>query len=1120
MHMLTHTAPQHEAAAPLVRSRSAFHPLENAGDCGEACEESNRALPPLATSASSSKSHGLHASNDALLPNPWRQRTTLDDLEDRQRRDPHGVAQFRPVLQASRDSFRSPSNGLKPLLEPYLCAQNLAQEVRVDTWHLRRARYLQWLRKGAATAPERQVVHGGPSCQAAYLGMKMSTVTRLGSGDNSASTTRRTFKASGKSHLESLRTGTSSTTHPSMPLLSPSLHTTLPEVKEYNVSPTHTSVSVKERISAASNTSLLLSRTNPNELAVRCLFQAARMGAAAVVDSSAVETTSLSKPDEVASSLSVQCTSESLQRWPHASLVHETTGGLDNGGGATLPCEHRGAGAVAVDINTFAKAVGASGAASGPPRDLFGDLFTDDVTFGLFDLGNEARGEEECASTSNSTMALPPEYDLVDILRNRMHRVVATFTPSSKHTLDEPPVVAKTHTILGKARLATNTPTQALLVKLVESERASRTAVNDEAFPAQQLSAASESVARALRRLLYEEEYERDLLRQLALQSSPTRWYSTLLPSGEEGVRFRIAIPPTMTDDIVIRERLRSAMLHAAQAIAQPRCDAVAAEKACRHATLPVFKNTCGGQSWFPEEHARLMVERAASAKALLFQQWTSLHAKLSAQLCLFTEEAEQRHRLLGEFLSCMHPAPCVCLTCDLEVLAMSAVQLEPTVKPVCWYVSVVLGRHKDVLQQELLVQYQAEFNRLYDFFRVEFSALYSYKKLVADEGRRFRQTIQYHEFCLRVAASHQNGQQQPRSEATSPEDALMLRPSSRSSIACTPERTALAEVVLDSAASTPMRASSLYRGDSRMWRLRQRRLRNCAALDSPFFSYLLYTEVLITAATEDEVRTVIVVSETTARAELKTHMLAEESCLRLLEREWQNRARIVAEQDEAYNTMHAGPLVELHAAHVAEVQAVQTATYAKCCKEALQSFVEAAVAEKLAAGMAELNWYCPFVCKTRHLALTLLVVDSSATQSKASSRKWLDRQQHMSLFNSEQRLRDRTVLVEEADARECITAAAEVSLRHARQLEARRLSEEMAAVRKAALLAAEAVQRARDKEEATIRAQLQREERAADPSKRPSTNMRPDTVNSFLVMTTALEEDFEVFLPSLSSDS
>lgn len=1115
MLMVARTARPREKAAASATLRSPLYLFGNAGDCGESDKESDSATPPLSRSASSPKPLVPYASSDALPPNPWRQRTTVNDLERAQCRDPRGVAQFRPVLQAAGETLDSPLSEPKPLLEPYLYAQDLARVATVDAWQLRRSRYLQRLRNGAATPWEVHVGDKGPQCHSCYLDTGISPLPRLNSSDDDPSNERHSLNTADKNGLDSHLARSSSTTPIPLPLLTPSPPVESPEItKESTVSRTDAGASAWRMRSGAHDASPLLSGANPNVLAVRCLFQAARMEAAAAARS-------IPEPaDEIASSLSAQSTSKSHRWQPRASLTHKPTGTLLKSGADAMPPDRGDAGGPKVDPDTFSKASAASGATSAAPLGFLGNLFIDDATLALFGCRDTDRDEEELVNTSNSTVTLPSEHGLADILRDRVHQRTVTFTLSSNHTLDEPPMTTKTHAILGKARLATNTSTQALLIRAARPERLPRAAAGGEAFPAQPTSATSRNLVQAMRRLLYAEEYERGLLCQLAQQSSPTRWYSTLLPNGKDGIRFRLLIPPTMTDDVAVHERLYSAIRHAAQAIAQPRRDAAAAEEARRHAPLPVLDKRSVNQSFCAADDAQLTVERAGAEKTLLLKRWTSLHENLSAQLRLFTEEAAQRRRLLGEFLSCAHPFPCMCLTCDLEVLAMSAVPLEPTVKPACWYASVVLSRHKDVLQKELLARYHAERHRLYDLFKVEFRALYTYKKLVSHEARRLRQMIRYHEFCLRVAASREGDRQQPRSEDVPPADFATPRPSSSGSTALTPMQTALLEVVYESEAALPMRARLLHHGGSCMWRLRQRRLRCCAAFDSPFFSYLLYTDVLTTVAAEEEVRTMRMVSETVERAALKASMIAEEAFAHFSESERRARVQVSAERDEAYDALCAGPLANLQAAYAAELQKAQVAAYAKSCEGARQSFVAAAVAEKMAAEEGEMNWHRQFVFEMRQRSLALLVAGRSAAQSTAASREWLGRQQHMSLFNNEQRLRDRIVLVEETDARVRITAAAEASLRHARKREALRLSEEAATTREAAQRAVEAVQCACDLEEAAVRAQLQREERAADPSKRPSVHMRADAVNSFFRMTAELEEDFDVFLSNLSSDT
>ncbi|KAG5475040.1 hypothetical protein CUR178_04490 [Leishmania enriettii] len=1078
-------ARRRERVAASVTARLPFHSTDHPEEHAEGGEERDSALPPLWSPAYSSQELVAYAFNDASPSNPWRQRTTLDALEVQQRRGPHGVVRFRPALQDSGDGVRNLANELKPLLEPYLYAQELAREAITDTWQLRCSRYLQWLRKGAATALQAREAHGGARCRSECPGKRVSTVAALCMGEGFTSSKLLVLDAAGKSVLDNLRAGTSSTAAMPLSLLPSSSPVASPDIKS-TVSHTHASASVWQTASQPNGASLLRSGTNPNELAVRLLFQAARMTAATAAADNTVAAPSYRAPaDEFVEWLSVQSASGGRRRLMPLPLVRESAEALVNGDAHPLPSRHLGANGAGVDTEAFEAVASAPGAASAAPLDSM-KYVRNNAELTRFDSENAESDEAEYVNVSNPTVVVPSEYDLADVLRNRMHRAVAIFTPSSEHTLDAPPTAAKTHTILGKARLATNTSVQAPL--------------------------ASRNPARVLRRFLYEEEYERDLLRQLALQSSPARWYSALLPSGKDGIRFCLLHPPTMADDAAVRRRLHGAVLQAAEAIAQPRRDAAAAEEARRHPILPGpdkrrdDNSSCGADE-------RLTVQRASREKAALFTKWTSLHAALSAQLRLVTEEAEQRRVVLGEFLSCTHPAPCVCLDLDLEVLAMSAVQLEPTVKSACWFASVVLGRHQDTLQQELLKRYQAEHDYLYSFFKVEFFALYCHQKLMADEARRFDQMIQYHQFCLRVAASREGDEKLPHRQGSREGNAVTSARCPFGSTACTPEQTALSVGAGDSAASPGMHLSTLYRDDSRMRLLRLRRLRYCSAFDSPFFSYLVYTELLVTAAAEEEVRGMLMAAELDKHAELKSKMISEEALGRLFDSESLHRARIDAEREEAHNAMFAGPVVQLHAARMAEVRAVQAAAYATSCEEALQRFAATAVAEKMAAEEAEMDGYRPFLREMRQQMLALQAAGRSAAQSQAVSREWLDRQQHMSLFSSEQRLRDRIAMLEEADARVRITAAAEASLRQARHLEARRWSEE-------ANTANEAAQHARDREAAALVAQLQREEFEADLRKRRRADMRAGNVNSFFTVATALEDDFEAFLPSLSNGS
>ncbi|GET90048.1 hypothetical protein, conserved [Leishmania tarentolae] len=1097
MLMATHSAPFREKAAASFAFRSPFPLLENVRDYSENSKESDGALPPLLRVTLPPETLVPSGCIDALPPNPWRQRTTVDELERAQRKNPRGVAQFRPVVQATAETYDSLQNEAKPLLEPYRYAQALAQAATADPWDLRFRRKYGWQRKAVATPREGRLVDDGPKCQSSCIG----------SVDNHSSTNRHRLNEADKSGIGSPGARRSSTMLTPPSHVQPFLPVESPETrKECTVSCTEVSEPAWQVMGTANEASPLFSGANPNELAVRCLFQAARMEAAASGAGNAHTALSSQEPAGVISSVSTHRTSESGPWQPPASFTHETAG---------IPFS----GSAHVTIDTSEKAESPVGTAGTLPLGPLSNLLIDGATLALFGLENTESDEEKPVSTSNSTMAPPSEYDLDHILHDRMHQRVATFTPSSRHTLDEPPRTAKAHAILGTPRLATNTSTQALLINAGELERHSQPAAGCVTWTAQPASATSQNSVRAMRRLFYDEEYERGLLLQLAQQSSPTRWYSKLLPNGKDGIRFRLLLPPHMTDDKTLHERLYGAIRQATQAIAQPRRDAAAVEEAHRHAPLWVLDNRKVNQFSATEDKS-ITLERASAEKTLLFKKWSRLHENVSAQLLLFREEAEQRRRLLGEFFSCKHPFPCICLTCDLEVLDMSALELEPTVKPACWYASVVLGRHKDVLQKELLALYLAERHHLYGFFKVEFSALYAYKKLESEESRRFRKMVQYHEFCLRVAASGKHEQQQPQNEGLPPVDAVTSRPVPSDATALMPEQAAVPEDVEKSAAAPPMCAHLLRRGDSRMWRLRQHRLRSCAAFDSPFFSYLLYTQVLAAVAAEDHVRAKLMLSETAERAKLEASMMAEESFARLSESERRGRVQISVDCEDGYSALRTGPFIELQAAHAAELQTAQVLAYAKTCEESRKNFVAAAVAEKVAAEVEEMNRYRQFMFEMRQRSLALLVARRSVAESKAASGEWLRCQQHRSLFNSEQRLRDRIALVEERDEQARIVAAAEESLRQARRDEASRLSEEAAAMREAAQREAEAVQRARDLKEAAIRAQLQREERAMYPSKRPSASMRPDTVSSFFRLATELDEDFDVFLPSLSNDS
>ncbi|KAG5474369.1 hypothetical protein LSCM1_03149 [Leishmania martiniquensis] len=1100
---LTCAARRRERTAASATARSTFYSANYPDKYAEHSEGREGALPPLSTPTSSSKTLVPYAFHEAVPPNPWRQRTTLDALEARQRSGPHGVARFRPALEASREAVNSPSNHVKPLLEPFLCAEELAREAVADTWDLRYSRYLQWLRKGAVSALEAQEAHGGRRCPVEHRDTQLSTVATNSTGGNFTASELLAIDAVRKGGLGNLRAEMCSTGPKPLPLLPPCSLAAPPEVRD----------NVGQTVSSVDNASRQLSGANPNEVAVRLIFQESRAAAAIAGAGHTEAAASHAAPgDEIAALSAARSTRESLWWLPSVSWTHGVSGTLDSEIADLLVSGDWGAVGAEVGIDASAAVPCATAPASGAPLGSH-DCVLDDGSKTPFGFINAENDDEEYENASHSSIEPPSAYDLATLLRDRMHRTVATFTASSEHTLDEPPNTAKTHTILGKVRLATKTWPHALLVNAVASEIPSRAAARGEASLAQQAPVASQNLARVLRQLLYEEEYERDTLRQLALQSAPARWYSTLLPSGKEGIRFRLLHPPPMTNDAAVRERLNAAMLHAAEAIAQPRRDAAAAEEDHYYSTTPVI-GTRHGNKASDRAHRRSMELRAEREKAALFTAWSSLHAHLSAQLRLFTEETEQRRTLLGEFFSCAHPAPCACLDVDLEVLSMSAVPLEPTVKSACWFASVVFGRYQDVLQRELLKRYQAEYDHLYSLFKVEFFAIYSHQKIVADEARRFRQLIEYHQFCHLVAASREGAKQQPHSESPSEETALTLTPFPLSLTSFAPEPTALTEVAGSSVAAPRMHLGVLYRRDSRMRLLRLRRLCYCAAFDSPFAMYLVFVELLVITATEEELRGIMMASEVDQRAGLMSHMAAEAALVYLGDLEGRCRALIEAHWEEARNAMLAGPLVVLHAAHKAEVRAVQAAAHAKSCEEARQSFLETALTEKTAAGEVEMKSHRQLLHETRQRLLALMAACRSTAQSLAVLRQWLDRQQHVCLFNSEQRLRDRIAMLEETDARVRITAAAEASLRQTRFLGARRLSDE-------ARTAREAAQRARDAEAAALLAQLRKQEGyAAEANKRLSANIRAGTANMLFAMAAALEDDFEAYLACLSSPS
>ncbi|KAG5500451.1 hypothetical protein JKF63_03544 [Porcisia hertigi] len=1087
VHMPTHAPPQREPVAVAATESSSPPPsVESpgwyAGDSGEG--EGRLSTVPMR--ASSPKALVPFATNDAPPPNPWRQRTTLGELEARQRRDPYGVAQLRPALQVAREYVGNVSDFSKPLLEAYHTAQELAQVTTADTWPLRRSRYLQWLRHAAATALEAQKHRMHPSCEPSEADSNL--------GPDSG---RRPFpKTTDRSDLDSVRTSTfSSCTTPLPRLPSSSLGTSPATMTEPDVRHTDAGASMRRRMDSAGGALPPLSGANPNELAVRHLFRTARMAAASAADGSAATEPPCPAPaDEIGSSLSEQSMCDSPRRRSLSCPVGVTAETPTSGGAGAVLCGQEGAGRASAD---------------GAIAEVFIDRAAPRVVVpGNSESGGDDDDDDDCSSTPNSATAPPFEYDLGGVLRHRMHRTVALFTASSKHTLDQPPVTTKTHTFLGKARLSTSATTSAPLVKAAVPEVQSLTAGDGEACLAPLVSAASQNAARALQRLLYEEEYERGVLYQLALQSSPARWYSTLLPGGNEGIRFRLIAPPDMFGDEAIRERLRSATRRAAKAIAQPRRDLIAADEARLHAAGRVCDTSSSADPSKCVDHCvGFMVECAAGEKARMFTEWGSLHANLSAQLQLFTEEMEQRRVLLGEFLSCTYPAPCACLSLDLEVLALSAVSLEPTVRPACWYASVVLGRHRDILQQELLECYKAERNGLYGLYKVVFFALYCYDKLVTEEARCFERMLHYHEFCLRVAASRVHEQVLPRSEGSPPDGAVAPRALPSDTTARISGRRALQWVSPESVLLPRTGAGVLCRRDSRMWRLRQRRLRHCALTDSPFFSYLVYTDLLSTAAAEEKVRKMISDAQTTEHTDLRQHMIAEEALARLCESESRCRGGISMGQDEGRASICAGPFTEICQLHSTKALAAQAGTGAQTPEAVRQEFVATAVAEKTAVATGEMMQYQAIARNVWQHLLALLVADRSAVQSAATSREWLNRQQHVSLFNSEHRLRNGIALLEEVDARARITEALKASLKKARKLEALRLREETAS-------ALSRAQDARDAQETAGRARLRQGEWPGNPRRRPSANKQADAVDhSTLAM--ALEEDFEAFLPS-----
>lgn len=1064
----------------------------------------------LAQGSSENGSSGGYHHNALLVQppskevNPWAVGATLAELKNRRLHSANGVAVFRPVRYATlamaeyqqqqqqqMDNLAnaSPSSAaaplpnskaaVKPLLVPFISAQELARQASEETWHTRQLRYMQWLRRGALAAKANEEAKEDTDVDVSLIpGDFLSYVSRpaLGNGGGESGVTSR---------------GRASSHH--LPPLSPSgtwlgNHDVTDACVSYRSGLRFSGV---DRIEQGGEDAPqpAACAPNPNEMAVRRLFRIAQ-GAALTLLNGAATVQKRNDGDAKGASEREDDALGGEQRC------------FSNASTAVLPSMETANASQVVQVAL----VNDDGRSY-----LDEDGFSSSRACRAGSESDDEDEEDDAASTASmSEFERPPEYAVACLLRKHMHDTVAAFTASAAHTLDMPPQ-KKTRRVLGQARLQDDEDghDSGGRASAAATAKASRFSESGRPFS-----------TRAVRRLIYEETYERGLLLQLAFQSSPTRWYSTELPNGQDGIVFRKAYAPVMRPDGKLRARLNSATAHAMKSIAQPRQEAVQAAAgrhrvlmeslsansgtADRHplrltsASSTPSQGTHSGDNNNEGSDRRLFdasfmtLEEVAREKAVLFGQWTRLHRNLSAQWQLFQDEQAERLRLLGHFVSCAYPEPCICLQCDQEVLNMSAIPLEPTVKPLCWYTSVVLSEHHDVLQKEMLRRYEEGLTAMYAEFRVLFISTYTREKLLEEEARRFEKMTRYHEFCLRVAA------QNAAAEASS---------TSAASDGGTREAGKLTGKEAEQDVQLPAGA------EPRMWRLRQRRLQSYKAFDSPFFSYLIYTEMITVSSAEEQVRRTLEEEEATRRRELVAYMRMDEQFSAFFALERRRRSWIIAEMMESHSAMLTGPVVQLHAAHMAELHEEAAAAYAKECAKAQQVFVHAAYEEKHVAAEVYYGKFKIVVREARQQVLTLFVANRSATSSVEVSRRWLLEQRQSVVVRAEQRLRDQLVLHDEPAAFQGVVDAAAASICQVRQRESRRKATEKVAAEAAALAAAKTSAEERERPEAGKQACLRRESVLAHPQLQPCAKLPRDTANSFAKLAMTLDEDFAPFM-------
>lgn len=1039
---------------------------------------------------------------EAITPhNLWTLRKEAANGEARRGGSADGAAEFRPRqytalastspaapsrANATLPSFRvstgatgtaEAGHAVKPLLEPFLNAQELARQGSEETWHTRRLRYMQWLRKGARAAKQKEDAEEEEDAEADVSPPSTALIT---------DELRATVDGSSSSPSGPSR-------HPSTARLPPLEHTGgsgtsrhQRDTRVFGQSELTLLQPAQLEASAFGGFPSLGVVANPNEVAVRRLFRLAR-GA----------------PLTPASS-------------PTAAHAEE-----GDGDGRATSVDSEGAEAVSPRRQRQSRSprLGVGNAVVVP---FFGEpsAYVDEDGFSFSCTAKEETGSEESGDSSSTVMKMaiepPPEYGVAGLLRKRMHNTVASFTASSVHTLDAPPQRSTTP-FFGCARLRGEDEV-GLAVAPSAGEGVDDGRLQTPLSPTarQQQRALS---PRAVRRLVYQETYERGLLLQLAVQSSPTRWYSSELPGGAQGIAFRQAYSPEMTHDAQLQARLCCATAHVMEDIARPRQEAAAGRQQ-RQVSSSSFSFPNGGDAQRRlisaslaensvdgsvvgnhgslADSAGVGIEVATREKEALFEQWTRLHRNLSAQWQLFQDEHAARLRLLGHFVSCAYPEPCVCLECDQEVLNMSAIPLEPTVKPLCWYTAVVLAQHYDVIQMEMLRQHEEGLAAMHDEFRILFIATYTREKLLGEEARRFNKMLHYHEFCLRVAAQD--------ASTDSGDHSCNNRDCEEQA----EEQMVKAEGESSQGVHLPTTT------EERMWRLRQRRLQAYKAFDSPFFSYLVYTEMVTVASAEAQVRAMLVDEEAARRQELAGFVRRDQQYSALVALERRRRTWIAAEAMEAHSAMLSGPLVQLHAAHMAELRDKEAATHARLAAREQLVFQNAAFAEKQAVVKADYARYKMQLREIRQQFLTLLVADRSPASAVEVSRRWLHEQRQSVLIRSEQRLRDQLVLFEEpADFQTLLDAAAESQRATAEEV-ARRCARERAEAEAAAAEAAaiSAQERARVEQEQWAR--LQRARMETDPRLRPSAKLPADPTNSYTKLTMTLNEDFLFFLPEL----